>query len=641
LFAPFTSTVTQATEDGIRWLRRDVPPGAGATPRRLSRVPLAQRLILSGRPERRALCVEDGPGVLTDGSLAVPAGAVQGLGTYLNGFPAAYWARWTGASRAVLVVEGSGDATVRLLRSDVSGRATEVASGALGEPLVADLAGMDDGGWLWAEVEAHDDVVVTAGEWDVDVAPRRGGTVVVSITTMDKPDFCVATLGVLAGSAELAAADVTVQVIDQGSRKVRDHEGFDAVAAALGERLRLVEQANLGGSGGFSRGMAEVLDAAADAVLICDDDVEVEPESMLRAVRFHRAAVDPVVVGGHMLDLARPTVLNSWAEVVHRRTFNWGPPAMDQQWHDLAGGLTATPWLHRRGESEFNGWWMCLIPASALREVGLSLPLFLKWDDAEFGLRAAAAGIATVSLPGFCLWHVAWTEKDDSVEWQAYLHVRNRVITALLHADGPRLLPAALLATDLKLLLAMRYYPVDLHVRALHEVLDGPGRLHRELGSVVGAVRAVGRKHPETVRHAAGDPVFDAALAARPAAASAPKPAGALALVAFVVRGALRTLRPVVAADRRAPAATLDRQDAPWWELPRHDSVLVLDAAGTTGVWLRRDARTFWRLAAASVAAHARLAVRWRSVAGTWRRAAPELVSPETWRASFGADRSH
>jgi galactofuranosylgalactofuranosylrhamnosyl-N-acetylglucosaminyl-diphospho-decaprenol beta-1,5/1,6-galactofuranosyltransferase len=616
-------------------------------------VPLAQRLILSGRPERRALCVEDGPGVLADGRLAVPAGTVQGLGTYLNGFPAAYWARWTGATRARLVVVGSGDATVRLLRSDVTGRATEVGRAALGEPVDADLVGMGDGGWLWAEVEAHGDVVVTAGEWDVDVAPRRGGTVVVSITTMDKPDYCVATLGVLAGSTELAAADVTVQVIDQGSRKVRDHEGFDTVAATLGDRLRLVEQANLGGSGGFSRGMAEVLDAGADAVLICDDDVEVEPESMLRAVRFHRAAVDPVVVGGHMLDLARPTVLNSWAEVVHRRTFNWGPPAMDQQWHDLAGGLTATSWLHRRGESEFNGWWMCLIPASVLREVGLSLPLFLKWDDAEFGLRAADAGVATVSLPGFCLWHVAWTEKDDSVEWQAYLHVRNRVITALLHADGARLLPAALLATDLKLLLAMRYYPVDLHVRALREVLGGPDRLHRELGTLVGNVRGVGRAHPETVRYGAGEPVFDAAVAAGPdhagpddagtdaAAAGTPKPAGALGLAGFVARGVLRTLRPVPAAARRAPATTLARADAGWWQVPEHDSVLVLDASGTTGVWLRRDARAFWRLGLATVAAHARLALRWRGGAGARRRAAPDLVSPQTWRASFGPDGSH
>nr|WP_281360192.1 glycosyltransferase [Isoptericola halotolerans] len=596
------------------------------------------------------LCLEEGPGVLDDGALRVPPGTTQGMGAYLNGFPGAYWACWAGATRVRLQLHASGDGTVRLLRSDAAGRVSEVASGPVGEPLESDLSAV--GGWLWCEVTAGaapsasadpPGVVVTGGEWSVDASVRRDGEVVVSVTTMDKPEYCVATLATLAGAPELAEAGVRIQVVDQGTRKVAGHPGFAEVAAALGQRLRMVDQPNLGGSGGFSRGMLETLDGGADAVLICDDDVEVEPEALLRAVRFHRAATAPVVVGGHMLDLARPTVLNSFSEVIHRRAFNWGPPVMDRQWHDLAGGLRATPWLHERADSDFNGWWMCLIPTAVLREVGLSLPLFLKWDDAEFCLRAGEAGFPTVSLPGACLWHMAWTEKDDSVEWQAYLHVRNRVITALLHADGAGLLPLALLATDLKLLLALRYYPVDLHVRALREVLAGPGRLHPELASVVGQVRAVGVGHPETVRHRAGDPAFDAVAPAgateqdgtTPGGGPTARPSGPLGLAGFVLRGLARTLRPLPADARRAPTAVLPRTEATWWRVPAHDSVLVLDSDGGSGVWLRRDSRTFWRLAGAAVVGHVRLALRWRSLARTWREAAPGLVSPEAWRADF------
>ncbi len=50
--------------------------------------------------------------------------------------------------------------------------------------------------------------------------------------------------------------------------------------------------------------------------------------------------------------------------------------------------LRNTPWLHRRVDVDYNGWWMCLIPTAVIKEIGLSLPLFLKWDDAEYGLRA-------------------------------------------------------------------------------------------------------------------------------------------------------------------------------------------------------------------------------------------------------------
>ena len=79
---------------------------------------------------------------------------------------------------------------------------------------------------------------------------------------------------------------------------------------------------------------------------------------------------------------------------------------------------------------DYNGWWMCLIPTAVIREIGLSMPMFIKWDDAEFGLRAGAAGYPTVTMPGVAVWHVPWTEKDDTVDWQAYFHERNRLISA-------------------------------------------------------------------------------------------------------------------------------------------------------------------------------------------------------------------
>ena len=80
-----------------------------------------------------------------------------------------------------------------------------------------------------------------------------------------------------------------------------------------------------------------------------------------------------------------------------------------------------------------------------LDEIGLSLPLFIKWDDSEYGLRAKAAGYPTVTFPGAAVWHVPWTDKNDALDWQAYFHQRNRFIAALLHSpypqrrpDGPR-----------------------------------------------------------------------------------------------------------------------------------------------------------------------------------------------------------
>src|SRR5690606_3498946 len=99
------------------------------------------------------------------------------------------------------------------------------------------------------------------------------------------------------------------------------------------------------------------------------DDVEIEPESILRAVRFSRYSVNPTIVGGHMFDLGKRTVLHAFSEVVAPDPFMWGPPDRSHERHDLAeSSLRDTRWLHRREDSEFNGWWMCLIPTAVIRE---------------------------------------------------------------------------------------------------------------------------------------------------------------------------------------------------------------------------------------------------------------------------------
>ena len=66
----------------------------------------------------------------------------------------------------------------------------------------------------------------------------------------------------------------------------------------------------------------------------------------------------------------------------------------------LFRSLRSSRWLHKRADVDFNGWFMCLIPRVVLEEIGLSLPVFIKWDDSDFGLRAKQAGYPTVSFPG-------------------------------------------------------------------------------------------------------------------------------------------------------------------------------------------------------------------------------------------------
>ncbi len=124
-------------------------------------------------------------------------------------------------------------------------------------------------------------------------------------------------LRTLGEASEIHGVLDTVYVIDQGTRRAKDHPGFADAAKKLGDRLQVIEQGNLGGSGGFARSMDETVRAGrSDYVLIMDDDVQFDPEGILRAVAFADLARRPTIVGGHMFSMYDRSVLHAFAETV-------------------------------------------------------------------------------------------------------------------------------------------------------------------------------------------------------------------------------------------------------------------------------------------------------------------------------------
>lgn len=94
-----------------------------------------------------------------------------------------------------------------------------------------------------------------------------------------------------------------------------------------------------------------------------------------------------------MFSLFRKTQLHSFGEIINRWRFWWmSPLTVENDWDFVPRNLRSTRWLHRRIDADFNPWFFCLIPTEVVKEIGLGLPLFIKWDDSEYGVRACAAG---------------------------------------------------------------------------------------------------------------------------------------------------------------------------------------------------------------------------------------------------------
>ncbi len=282
---------------------------------------------------------------------------------------------------------------------------------------------------------------------------------------------------------------------------------------------------------------------------------------------------------------------------------------------------------------------MCLIPVSVIERLGLSLPVFIKWDDAEYGVRARNNGVPTVSLPGVASWQVPWDDKDDARDWQAYYHLRNRLVSALVHSPAPKggALISESLERQLQSLLSMQYSTAAIRLLAIEDVLTGPDHMHREMGTKLPVLRALQAGFRDAEQAANLDDFPPPRRKPPEAVKSSTTPTNRLNLATKAGSGTLRQFRRPRDGAMKRPQMALPYQDASWWVLAKLDSALVSNAEGTSAAWYRRDPRLFRSLARRSLVLHRRLRRRWPRLAAQYRAAAADFNSPERWRETFAA----
>ncbi|MET0456684.1 MAG: glycosyltransferase [Mycobacterium sp.] len=566
--------------------------------------------------------------------------------TYFNAFPASYWRRWSILESVVLRVELTGSARVDVYRSKATGARITVGGSAVSSvsadtPAVIEFEiGLDpfeDGGWIWFDITTDANVTVHSAGWYAPIEAPSRANVAVGIPTFNRPSDCVNALATLTSDPLVDQVITSVIVSDQGTSKAKDHPDFPDAAAALAGRLTIHDQPNLGGSGGYSRVMYEALkNTDCEQILFMDDDIRIEPDSILRALALNRFAKIPTLIGGQMLNLQEPSHLHVMGEMVDAEKFMWTNAINTEYDHNFAKYALnnedeyRSRLLHRRIDADFNGWWMCMIPRSVAEELGQPLPLFIKWDDCEYGLRAGEHGYPTVTLPGAAIWHMAWSDKDDAIDWQAYFHLRNRLVVAAMHWDGKVSgLIASHLKATIKHLLCLEYSTVAIQNRAMDDFLAGPEHIFSILESALPEIRAMRQQYPDAV--------------VLPSATSLPTPSdkrwrkkikipvSPLAISVRLTRGVVHQLKPHDPEHHQRPQINVATQDARWFSLSRVDGVTVTTADGRGVVFRQRDRAKMFELLRESLKRQALLARKFNRMRRVYREALPVLSSTQKW----------
>ena len=285
----------------------------------------------------------------------------------------------------------------------------------LGSRLAFHLTCLSKEGWL------------TGGGWWTLATARRAVQLDILACTYKKPEFIERTVRRIADYDRLPRDEYFITVVDNASDLPDDLFAYPNV--------RIVHQGNVGGAGGAARGLIEGLTAQGRTppthFLLMDDDIELEPDMVLRAMNWLRHLKVDQCVGGGMLDLYHPTHLHELGSTIGRPKILSIAACVGKLELAPAGSLDR---LGKLPESHYNAWWFMTISRAAVEEHGLPLPCFIRGDDKELGFRMRAKGVPTLAVPGIAVWHMPFYAKTAA--WLYYYDLYNDLLLrALRHPE--------------------------------------------------------------------------------------------------------------------------------------------------------------------------------------------------------------
>lgn len=233
--------------------------------------------------------------------------------------------------------------------------------------------------------------------------------------------------------------------------------------------VSLFQNKNCGGSAGFTRGLMEAAHSGLNHthVLFMDDDVLLDCSvfsklhtllSLLRKDQTH------LTIGGSMIKLSdKVTQHEAGAFWDGKRIENLGRGLKLTEWNDVLA-IESLP------APNYNAWWFCCYTMDCLERIGCPLPLFIKTDDIEYGLRNKSP---ILIMNGLSVWHEDFEGKYDG--FVEYYVKRNELILSAVQDDKSYMgfQIVKLIKSVGKQIVFQRYFIADLIFKAYNDFLQG------------------------------------------------------------------------------------------------------------------------------------------------------------------------
>lgn len=358
--------------------------------------------------------------------------------TYFNGFTIEKWAKYTNVKTVSLTVRIEGHVRLTLMRKEKKGN--QILTDFLGEYICKANYGeikeftfpfhsvSTNGIYCFSITGLSEQSGFYGGFYSGDIAEKdiQPVKIAIDICTYRRERFIEKNLKLL-NDRFLENPDSFLH----GKLEVfvSDNAHTLDVPALSSENIHIVQNKNVGGAGGFTRGMIEINRVKQQRhithILVMDDDITIEPESLFRTCTFlscRKAQYQDLFIGGAMLRLDTQCIQTEAGAV-----WNGGELISLKHGLDLRE-LDACLYNELEEKTQFNAWWYCVFPSEVVTDQNLPMPIFIRGDDVEYGLRNMKN---LVLMNGICVWHEPFENKYSSFLY--YYILRNRLIDNALH----------------------------------------------------------------------------------------------------------------------------------------------------------------------------------------------------------------
>lgn len=407
-------------------------------------------------------------------------GGIVSFNSYFNAFYEKYYGKYTELCTLYYLLKLEGDFQVSIYREFPEIKPRELIYIENFEKcqlsdnvkiLLPNLARNEETGRVYLEIMCLSEFgLFTEGVLVTDQDKNMEVSIGIISCTFKKEKYILKTVNTILKDSYLKDKKFKIFVVDNGST-LNENEFKDP-------RVQIIFNKNVGGSGGFTRGLIEALqEEKYTHFLLMDDDIELDSESIYRLFSLYEYANDDFAVAGSKLDLDKKHILNEvgglYGKLPDRSADHPFSVALLKENLDLQDA-TSLNFLLVEENLDYGGFWFFSFSKEVVAKIGLPMPFFIQRDDIEFCLRIKKHfGEKIVAFPSIAVWHEPPYAKDPV--WLKYYWCRNNLITHSIHK--PLRYENAIKYTTKRLIFCILFFDYNsalMVVKAFEDYMKGP-----------------------------------------------------------------------------------------------------------------------------------------------------------------------